>query len=139
MSRGVTVATAVVVVFGCWVGSAGAAAGQAGCARAAAATQTDTLAQSNDAILCLINTERTRRGLRALRLSAPLANAALAHSADMVAQDYFDHVGSDGTTARQRVLKTGYFKGAAGSVDEALAMGWQARSSPQQFVRMLMG
>jgi uncharacterized protein YkwD len=56
----------------------------------------------------------------------------------MVTQDYFDHVSPDGTTARQRVVKSGYFKGAAGLVDEALAMGWQARSSPQQFVRMLM-
>jgi uncharacterized protein YkwD len=138
MSRGVTVATAVVVLLGCWVGSAGPAAAQAGCARAAAATKSDTLTQSNDAVLCLINTERTRRGLRAVRLSAPLSSAALAHSADMVAQDYFDHVSPDGTTARQRVLKSGYFTGSPGWVDEALAMGWQARSSPQQFVRMLM-
>ena len=137
MSRGVTLATAVVVLLGCWVGTTGAAA-QGGCARAASATKTDTLTQSNEAILCLINTERTRRGLRAVRLSAPLSSAALAHSTDMVAEDYFDHVGSDGMTARQRVLNSGYFKGAAGWVDEALAMGWEALSSPKQFVRMLM-
>jgi len=137
MSRGVTVATAVVVLFGCWVASAGAAA-QAGCTRAAAATKTDTLAQSNEAILCLINTERTRRGLRAVRLSAPLSSAALGHSTDMVARNYFDHVGSDGKTARQRVLSSGYFNGGAGWVDEALALGWQARSSPKQLVRALM-
>ena len=37
------------------------------------------------------------------------------------------------------MLKTGYFKGGAGWVDEALAMGWNSRSSPQQMVRMLMG
>ncbi len=137
MSRGVTLATAVVVLLGCWVGSTGAAA-QAGCARAAAATKSGTLAQSNEAILCLVNTERTRRGLRAVRLSAPLSSAAVAHSTDMVAQNYFDHVSPDGTTARQRVLKTGYFKGGAGWVDEALAMGWKSRSSPRQMVRMLM-
>jgi len=137
MSRGVTVATAVVVLFGCWVASAGAAA-QAGCARAAAATKSATLTQSNEAILCLINTERTRRGLRAVRLSAPLSSAAVAHSTDMVARNYFDHVSPDGRTARQRVLGTGYFKGGAGWVDEALALGWQARSSPKQLVRMLM-
>ena len=138
MSRGVTVATAVVVLLGCWVGTAGAAA-QAGCARAASATKSDTLTQSNEAVLCLINTERTRRGLRAVRLSAPLSSAAVAHSSDMVAQNYFDHVSPDGRTARQRVLKTGYFKRGAGWVDEALAMGWNARSSPRQMVRMLMG
>ena len=138
MSRGVTAATAVVVLLGCWMGTAGAAA-QAGCARASAATQTDTLAQSDEAILCLINAERTRRGLRAVRLSAPLSSAALAHSNDMVAQDYFDHVSPNGKTARHRVLRSGYFRGGGGWVDEALAMGWNSRSSPRQFVRMLMG
>lgn len=138
MSRGVTVATAVVVLLGCWVGTTGAAAAQGGCARAAAATKSTTLTQSNDAILCLVNTERTRRGLRAVRLSSPLSSAAIAHSTDMVARGYFAHVSPDGKTARQRVLNTGYFKGGAGWVDEALALGWQARSSPRQLVRMLM-
>ena len=137
MSRGVTLATAIVVLLGCWVGTTGAAA-QAGCARAAAATKSDTLAQSNEAILCLINHERTRRGLRAVRLSAPLSRAALAHSTDMVAHNYFAHESLDGRTARQRVLKTGYFKGGAGRVDEALALGWQERSSPRQLMRSLM-
>ena len=138
MSRGVTLATAVVVLWGCWVGTAGAAA-QAGCARAAAATTSDTLTQSGDAVLCLINAERTRRGLRAVRRSAPLSAAAVAHSRDMVAQNYFSHDTRDGKTARQRVVRTGYFKGAAGWVDEALAVGWRSRSAPRQLVRMLMG
>ena len=139
MSRGVTVATAVFVLFGCWVGTAGAAsAAQAGCARAGAATETGTLTQSNAAILCLINTERTRRGLRAVRISAPLGRAALAHSADMVARDYFDHVSPDGRTARQRVRGTGYFRGGTGWVEEVLALGWKSRSSPLQLVRALV-
>lgn len=137
MSRGVTLATAVVVLLGCWLASAGAAA-QAGCAGAASATKSGTLTQSSDAILCLINTERTRRDLRAVRLSAPLSSAAVAHSTDMVAQNYFDHVSPDGTSARQRVRKTGYFKRGAAWIDEALAVGWKARSSPRQMVSMLM-
>jgi uncharacterized protein YkwD len=138
MSRGVTIATAVVVVLACWLGIAGAASAQAGCARAAALPKAATLAQSDDAVLCLINAERARHGLRALRASSPLYNAAVAHSSDMVAEDYFDHVSPDGKTARQRVLSSGYFRRGAGEVDEALALGWQQRATPRELVRALM-
>jgi uncharacterized protein YkwD len=138
VSRGVTVATAVVVLFGCLLGSAGAAGAQAGCARAGALPKAATLTESDDTLLCLINAERARRGLRALRVSAALSNAAVAHSSDMVAKDYFDHVGPDGKSARQRVLSSGYFKGGSGQVDEALALGWQQRATPRELVRALM-
>jgi uncharacterized protein YkwD len=141
LSRGVTTAAAAVVLFVGLVGSAdaAAAAGTPGCARAGAVPSAATLSQSRAAILCLINTERARRGVRRVRAVAQLSKAALAHSADMVAEDYFSHVSPDGGTARQRVLRSGYFRGAAGEVDEALACGWQRLATPRQLVRALMG
>lgn len=139
MSRGVTVATTVAVLVGWWLGNAGPAGAQAGCARADAVPSAAALAQSGDAVLCLINAERTRRGVRALRVSPALSKAAVAHSSDMVAQDYFSHVSPGGRTARQRVLRSGYFQRGAGQVDEAIALGWQQRSTPRALVRMLMG
>lgn len=138
MSRGVTAATAVVVLFGCWVGNAGAAAKAPACAGTTAVPKSSTLAQSSDAVLCLINAERARRGLRVLRVAAPLTKAALAHSSDMVARDYFSHVSPDGKTVRQRVLKAGYRRVTDCVVDEALALGVQDRSTPRELVRMLM-
>jgi uncharacterized protein YkwD len=43
-----------------------------------------------------------------LKLSAALGDAALAHSLDMAARDYFDHAGADGSTPASRVTRAGY-------------------------------
>jgi uncharacterized protein YkwD len=43
-----------------------------------------------------------------LKLSAALADAALAHSLDMATRDYFDHRGPDGSTPASRVTRAGY-------------------------------
>jgi uncharacterized protein YkwD len=55
-----------------------------------------------------------------LKLSPALGNAALAHSLDMAARGYFDHVGPDGSTPASRVTRAGY---AWRSVGENLAAG----------------
>lgn len=43
-----------------------------------------------------------------LRLSPQLYGAAIAHSRDMAARSYLDHVGTDGSTPAVRVSRTGY-------------------------------
>jgi uncharacterized protein YkwD len=43
-----------------------------------------------------------------LKLSVALGNAALAHSLDMAARDYFDHAGADGSTPASRVTRAGF-------------------------------
>src|SRR4051794_12612649 len=48
--------------------------------------------------ICLINRERTRRGLPALRENALLSQASLQHSEDMVRAQYFEHTSLDGHT-----------------------------------------
>jgi uncharacterized protein YkwD len=140
LSRGVTIATALVVLFTCTLaGASPAAAAKRGCTGASAQPRSATITQSFDAILCLINRERTKRRVSALRGSSLLAQAAIDHSADMVANQYFAHEGLDGDTPRERVLRTGYFRGAGGgSVQEALACGWQQLSTPKALVSSLM-
>jgi uncharacterized protein YkwD len=68
-------------------------------------------------VLELVNQARAqprRCGRRAfnatspLKLSAELANAALAHSLDMATRDYFEHQGPDGSTPASRVARAGY-------------------------------
>jgi uncharacterized protein YkwD len=49
-----------------------------------------------------------------LRPSAQLQEAALAHSHDMAAHSYLDHVGRDGSTPGERVARTGYLWRAVG-------------------------
>ena len=109
------------------------------CAAVSAIPQETTLPQAYNAVLCLVNRERARRGLRALRRSEKLTRAAVGHSADMVNRRYFAHASLDGETARQRVLRTGYFGGsAAGVVEEALAVGWEQLATPRALVSNLM-
>lgn len=140
MSRGFTIATALAVLFTCMLWGAGpAAATKRACTLTSTAPTADTLPQAYEAVLCLVNRERARRGLRALRRSTQLTQAAMHHSTDMVARQYFAHESLEGETVRQRVLRTGYFAGrAGGAVEETLACGWMQLSSPKALVTMLM-
>ena len=56
----------------------------------------------------LINDERTTAGLRALTVSAQLTDAAEAHAADMLCNNYFSPVGLNGSTVEDRVNATGF-------------------------------
>lgn len=67
-----------------------------------------TVSSAKAAVLCIVNAERTARGLPALAANDALAAAAQAHSDDMVANDYFAHNGPDGSTPASRVLAAGY-------------------------------
>ena len=142
MSRGFKIATALAALSTCMLlgaGPASAAKKKRDCARVFAIPQATTLPQAQAAILCLINRERARRRTSALRISAPLTQAALDHSADMVASQFFAHDSLDGASPRQRVLRTGYFGGGAGAVQETLACGWAQLSTPKALVESLMG
>jgi len=142
MARRFTIATALAVLFTCMLGSASpasAAKKKRGCARVSVVPTAATLAEAHTAVLCLINQERARRRLAKLRSSAELAQAATGHSSDMVAQKYFAHESLDGATPKQRVLRSGYFRGSAGGmVEEALACGWAQLSTPRALVNSLM-
>ena len=60
------------------------------------------------------------RATHALTLSATLTQAAAAHAADMAANDYMGHRGSDGSEAAERVTRAGY---RWSSVGENVAAG----------------
>ena len=63
-------------------------------------------AASTDDTLRLLNATRAAHRLPPLRLDDDLARAARAHSADMVARRYFDHVSPSGLTPVQRATQT---------------------------------
>jgi uncharacterized protein YkwD len=56
-----------------------------------AATKTSHEAAGEQQVLVLLNEIRADHGLSSFSASIPLRNAARAHSADMLANDYFDH------------------------------------------------
>lgn len=64
-------------------------------------------------VLVLLNQERAKVGLPALKAQSQLAAAARVHSADMACKNYFSHTGSDGSTFTGRIEQQGYHWSAA--------------------------
>lgn len=138
--RGSAIAGAIALLAWCSLCSGTAFASESGCAQAASMVDSTTLQQASDAVLCLVNGERARRGLAPLRASRLLDRSARAHSRDMVARRYFAHVTPNGVNARQRISRTGYLpKRSAGEVAETIAWGIQKRATPAALVRSFMG
>jgi uncharacterized protein YkwD len=81
----------------------------------------------------LINAYRKAKGLKPLKLSTALTEAAKAHSRDLAKWDRISHYGSDGSNPWDRVKRVGYnAKLAAENVGtgqatiEEVMKGWQA-------------
>ena len=92
-----------------------------------------------DAILCLINVQRTTRGLPAVVNSSLLTKAATMHSGDMVRRKYFSHIAPGGQGLRARIARTGYLRGARQpALGETIAWGADYDGSPDELVKELM-
>ncbi|MEV5548500.1 CAP domain-containing protein [Streptomyces sp. NPDC052309] len=65
------------------------------------------LARTTADVVGLTNRERTRAGLRPLAADPRLTAAAQAHSADMVARDFYSHTGPDGSRPWDRAAAVG--------------------------------
>ena len=72
------------------------------------------------AVLCIVNVERTLRGLPPVIAEGRLDRAAQGHSEDMVARRYFAHVAPDGQTPADRAGAQGY---PYASLHENIAVG----------------
>lgn len=61
-----------------------------------------------EALLIFVNESRLAEGLSGLTLNDALTKAALAHSADMEINNYFEHIGLDGSRFWERTSDAGY-------------------------------
>src|SRR3954454_21914853 len=96
--------------------------------------QASTVALAN-AALCLVNQERTSRGLKALKANRRLARAARTHAGDMVAKNYFSHDTLGGGDFVDRIRNAGYVKPRVfPSLGEDLAWGSGALGTPREIV-----
>src|SRR3954454_14072677 len=68
------------------------------CASADGPTAQTSAVTLANAALCLVNQERTSRGLKPLKANRRLASAARGHAGDMVAKQYFSHDSTNGGT-----------------------------------------
>jgi uncharacterized protein YkwD len=91
------------------------------------------------ATLCLLNNERTHRGLRPLRTNRTLERAAISYSRKMVDEVFFGHVTPSGATFLQRARASHYLDRPGGwSVGENLAWGTGDLGSPARTVAAWM-
>ena len=89
--------------------------------------------------VCLLNVERSQRGLRALRVNGRLSAAAQQHTGDMVRRRYFSHTSRSGSGMGDRIRRQGYLSGARSwMIGENLAWGSGERSTPRSIVRAWM-
>jgi uncharacterized protein YkwD len=98
-----------------------------------------TMDQMETSIACLINDERTSRGLRAVQPNGDLAAAALSHSKEMVDESYFEHTSPAGLSFIDRIQRTGYMRGVRSwMVGENLVWGTENLSTPGSLVTAWM-
>ena len=91
------------------------------------------------ATLCLINGERAAQGLSAVGENARLTAASAAFSGRMVAEQFFDHVGPDGSTLLTRLTAAGYIDdGADWAAGENIAWGQGSLATPRSIVAAWM-
>ena len=77
---------------------------------------TQNLDRAQRSLLCLNNAVRAHAGLNALASDPRLQGSATAHSADMVARVYFDHLTPEGVTQSARAIAAGYLAGVGENI-----------------------
>ncbi len=111
-----------------------ARAAQTACAAQNASPADTGAAQLEDTVLCLVNRERTKRGLRALRSNAKLDGAARGHSRAMVERNFFSHDSPGGASVMDRVKRRGYRSSGGLMVGENIAWGSGSYATPSEIV-----
>lgn len=109
-----------------------------GCADGGAGVTTIALAGTRSALVCLVNAERARFGLKPVTTDVRLQRSANGHSHDMVARGYFGHVSPSGGTLAKRIRRAGYLRTAlTWDAGETLAFGTGSVTPLQLFTALL--
>jgi uncharacterized protein YkwD len=92
------------------------------------------------ATLCLVNDERVRFGESALTEDPRLTGAAVGHSRDMDAHDYFSHTSPSGQTLLMRIQASGFIPNAnvGYTLGENIAWGTLWLGTPRAIVKAWM-
>ena len=107
----------------------------ASCANSGLVPDAANLVLVDAATLCLVNQQRAAARLSLLSDDATLDRAAQAHSQDMIAHDYFDHVSPTGSTPLSRLLAVHYLTLTAGYwIGENIAWGTLTLATPASIV-----
>lgn len=98
-------------------------------------SDTDFISRVEDEVLRLTNQKRSEAGLSTLEPDTQLRDIAWAHSADMLANDYFSHENHAGCNSSCRTTKAGY---AWRSIGENIYMMSGYTITPEQTAHMVV-
>ncbi|HEX2084514.1 MAG TPA: CAP domain-containing protein [Solirubrobacteraceae bacterium] len=104
------------------------------CAAANSSPTEVSAPQLEHTVLCLVNRERTSRGLPRLRSNSKLDRAARSHSRNMVRRNFFSHDTPGGLSVLDRAKAHGYRSGGGLIVGENIAWGSGSWSTPAEIV-----
>ena len=128
-------AASTIATFGLLAAPAGAAQAERCPGALDVPTSQEGLSNAAGAIVCLVNAERTSRGLKPLRRDSDLAQAARRHAADMARRNYFAHVTPGGEDLGDRLRDAGYGDPGDGwRAGENLGWGTGNRATPNSLV-----
>lgn len=120
--------------------TAPASASAASCEYADLSPQTaEQIALAETATRCLVNVERRKRHMRALRYNGKLHKSSAWQANDMIEYAYFDHDRSGGPSFAGRITRFGYSRKARGyTLGENLAYASNPGATPSEMVAMWM-
>lgn len=144
-----TIAATIAIGLCAGAASAAATASLSGSALAGAAAEcADADLEASDAATaerlskaaaCLVNKERTRRGIRKLRYNDQLERSSLWQNDDMIRFGYFAHDRAGGPSFQRRITRFGYGKGSRGvSLGENIAWSTAYGGTAREIVALWM-
>ena len=126
-------AAALLLAAAAFAASPAAAQGCAG-----ASSQKLSKGEANRVIFCLINAQRARHGLPALRQDGRLARVARVHARDIVRYQFIGHNSPAHGSLLQRVKRSGYGRNRLLTFGEILGAGRGRWGTPRSVVRAWM-
>jgi uncharacterized protein YkwD len=118
--------------------TAAPASAASGCSGADATVSERSASHLRGVTLCLLNRERTSRGMKKLKSNKRLRKAAERYSKLMVKHRFFNHVSPGGSTMLDRLKRVGYLGGGAWQIGENIAWGEGSLGTPRRIVRSWM-
>ncbi len=103
-----------------------------------ARSQKLSMHEASGVILCLVNEQRTRRGLAPLRTDWRLARIARVHARDIVRYQFIGHNSPAHGSLLARVKRSGYGRNKRLTFGEILGAGRGRWSTPRSIVRQWM-
>jgi uncharacterized protein YkwD len=125
----------VVLLAGTSLLASAGTASAAGCKNQLMAPTKSNIKTYERAVRCLLNRERTKRGMKSLASHWALRKAAERHSRSMVRHHYFDHFGADGSSPKSRMKKAGY---GGSSFGENITYGTGGYATPRNVMQRWM-